>query len=184
MPASVFDVAQYILQRLGPMTTMKLQKLVYYAQAWSLAWDNQPLFDQPIEAWDYGPVVPALWEGHRGQRAIARLWQGDPEHLNDQQRDTIDAVLAHYGALPAEVLSELTHAEAPWRHAHDQGNTTPIAHGDLAAYYRQFGRELLQAWDPAETYDAFGLRLLLMHVTPDNRPTPVEWGPPMGDEVW
>lgn len=184
MPASVFDVAQYILQRLGPMTTMKLQKLVYYAQAWSLAWDQQPLFDQPIEAWDYGPVVPALWTEHRGQRTIARLSQGNPERLNDAQRDTIDAVLARYGALSAEVLSELTHVEAPWRQAHRRGNTTAIAPDDLAVYYRQLGRELLQARDPLDAYDAFGLRLLLQDVTPDKRPSPIEWGPPVGDEVW
>jgi uncharacterized phage-associated protein len=55
--ASVFDVAQYILRKQGGMTTMKLQKLVYYAQAWSLVWDEEPLFDQPIEAWSNGPGV-------------------------------------------------------------------------------------------------------------------------------
>mgnify|MGYP001247259517 CR=1 FL=1 len=39
---SVFDVASYILQKQGPMTTMKLQKLVYYCQAWSLVWNEEP----------------------------------------------------------------------------------------------------------------------------------------------
>ena len=44
-PVSVHDVAAYILQKHGPMTTMKLQKLVYYAQAWGLVWDDCPLFN-------------------------------------------------------------------------------------------------------------------------------------------
>ena len=42
--ASVFDVAKYILHKLGTVTTWKLQKLVYYCQAWSLVWDDEPLF--------------------------------------------------------------------------------------------------------------------------------------------
>lgn len=51
--ATVFDVARYILTRLDedgklPVTTWKLQKLVYYSQAWSLVWDDVPLFDAPI----------------------------------------------------------------------------------------------------------------------------------------
>ena len=54
---SVLDVAAYILKKLGSMTTMKLQKLVYYSQAWSLVWDEQSLFIESIEAWANGPVV-------------------------------------------------------------------------------------------------------------------------------
>ena len=42
--ASVFDVAAYILQQQGAMTTWKLQKLVYYSQGWSLVWDDDALF--------------------------------------------------------------------------------------------------------------------------------------------
>ena len=54
---TVLDVAAYILERQGSMTTMKLQKLVYYCQAWSLVWDERPLFDESIEAWANGPVL-------------------------------------------------------------------------------------------------------------------------------
>lgn len=46
--ASVFDVSAYILETKGPITAMKLQKLVYYAQAWSLVWDEAPIFDEKI----------------------------------------------------------------------------------------------------------------------------------------
>ena len=54
---SVFDAAAYIVEKTGEMTTLKLQKLVYYAQAWSLVWDERPLFDEKIEA---DEVIP--WE--------------------------------------------------------------------------------------------------------------------------
>ena len=42
--ADVFDVAAYILKKKKALTSMKLQKLVFYAQAWSLVWDEKPLF--------------------------------------------------------------------------------------------------------------------------------------------
>jgi uncharacterized phage-associated protein len=69
---SAKDVAAYILQRLGPMTTMKLQKLLYYCQAWSLVWDEEPLFYEAIEAWANGPVVREVFEEHRNMFNIDR----------------------------------------------------------------------------------------------------------------
>ena len=66
--ATVGDVARYILERLAPdrfgdrVTAWKLQKLVYYAQAWSLVWDEVPLFPERIEAWANGPVCPTLYQ--------------------------------------------------------------------------------------------------------------------------
>lgn len=43
--ANVFDTAKYILEQSGPMSAMKLQKLCYYSQVWSLVWDDSPLFE-------------------------------------------------------------------------------------------------------------------------------------------
>ena len=54
------DVAEYILKLHGPMTVMKLQKLCYYAQAWSLVWDDRPLFKERLEAWANGPGLARL----------------------------------------------------------------------------------------------------------------------------
>jgi hypothetical protein len=61
---SVVDVAEYILELGGEMETTKLQALVYLSQAHHLAWCGRPLFDEPIEAWAEGPIVPALQELH------------------------------------------------------------------------------------------------------------------------
>ena len=65
--ATVFDVAAYILGKQGASSTWKLQKLVYYSQAWSLVWDGTPLFEEEIQAWIGGPVCPDLYSKHRGQ---------------------------------------------------------------------------------------------------------------------
>lgn len=138
--ASVFDVAQYILQQKGQMTTWKLQKLVYYSQAWSLVWDQRPLFNERIEAWANGPVSPDLYGRHRGQFLIDNLAVGQIENLDATARETIDAVLSYYGDQHPQWLSDLTHAEAPWKDA--RGTLAPgvscqaeITHGAMAAYY-------------------------------------------------
>src|SRR5689334_5878093 len=59
--ASVHDTAAFILKVHGPVSAMKLEKLVYYCQAWSLVWDERPMFSERIEAWANGPVCPDLY---------------------------------------------------------------------------------------------------------------------------
>ena len=110
----VFDVAAYILQKMGSMTTMKLQKLVYYGQVWSLVWDEKKLFEDDIEAWANGPVVRDLFDYHRGMYEISTMPIGNPRLLNQEQQETIDAVLEYYGDKSAQWLIELTHMEDPW----------------------------------------------------------------------
>jgi uncharacterized phage-associated protein len=86
--ATVHDVAAYIIEKRGAMTAMKLQKLVYHSQAWPLVWDEKPLFDSRIEAWANGPVVPELYDRHRGMFEIDKWPSGDPSALNDDERTT------------------------------------------------------------------------------------------------
>jgi uncharacterized phage-associated protein len=116
--ASVIDVAKYILTQVGEMTSMKLQKLVYYSQAWSLVWDEEPLFNEQIEAWANGPVVPDLYELHRGQFRLSNDFSyGDVNALTPNQKDSIDKVLEAFRDKNGQWLSELTHMESPWKDA-------------------------------------------------------------------
>ena len=113
----VFDVAAYVLEKMGSMTTMKLQKLVYYSQAWSLVWDEKQLFEEDIEAWANGPVVRDLFDYHRGMYEISAMPIGNSRLLNQEQQETVDAVLDYYGDKSAQWLIELTHMEDPWKQA-------------------------------------------------------------------
>ena len=74
--ATAFDVAKYILEEKGNLTAMKLQKLLYYCQAWSLVWDEKPLFENTIQAWVNGPVLPAAYNYHRGQYFVGMPGRG------------------------------------------------------------------------------------------------------------
>ena len=149
-PVSCHDVAKYILEKAGEMTAMKLQKLLYYSQAWSLVWDDAPLFDERIEAWANGPVVPKVYELHRGKFKVSDWPRGDISRLSPQQRETIDAVLDFYGNRSAQWLSDLTHIEAPWRLARqglrpDERGNREITHAMMAEYYGSLGPETEKA---------------------------------------
>jgi uncharacterized phage-associated protein len=115
--ARAIDVAAYILKQQGRMTTMKLQKLVYYSQAWHATWEGERLFSARIEAWANGPVCPDLYRRHRGvfQLGWKDLADADISRLKTHERESIDIVLAEYGGKSAQYLSDLTHREPPWR---------------------------------------------------------------------
>ncbi|HWP67467.1 MAG TPA: type II toxin-antitoxin system antitoxin SocA domain-containing protein [Candidatus Limnocylindria bacterium] len=137
---SVHDVAAYILRELGPMSAMKLQKLVYYAQAWSLVWDDRPLFPQQIEAWANGPVCPDLYERHRGEFLITAWPWGNANALDWSEQGTVNGVLNFYGRRDAQWLSDLTHRELPWRQARrglpaGARSSATISHASMAEYY-------------------------------------------------
>lgn len=118
--ANVFDTAKYILEKSGTMSTMKLQKLCYYSQAWALVWDDSPLFNEDFQAWANGPVCPELFFKTKGKYSVsAKDETGGEENLTDDQKDTIDKVLEHYGIHDAQWLSQLTHMEDPWMKARE-----------------------------------------------------------------
>ncbi|WP_433386585.1 Panacea domain-containing protein [Micromonospora sp. KLBMP9576] len=113
--ATAHDVAAAILGHLGTMTAMKLEKLVYYCQGWHLARTGRPLFQEPIEAWREGPVVPHLYRQHRGQRSVNEWPLGEASHLTTAQVDTVRWVTETYGRFSAAELSTMNHNELPWR---------------------------------------------------------------------
>jgi len=133
---TAIDVAAYILTKHGPTTAMKLQKLVYYSQAWSLVWTGKPLFAEPLEAWDGGPISRSLFAKHRGMRTVPpTALVGAP--LSPEQASTVDAVFAAYGHFDGDDLSERTHAERPWLFARDGVPAKKvIEHDAMRAYYR------------------------------------------------
>lgn len=139
--ANVFDTARYILERSGAMSTMKLQKLCYYSQAWSLVWDDSSLFDEDFQAWANGPVCPELFHKTQGKFSVdASDETGGEGNLTDEQKDTIDHVLEHYGKHNAQWLSQLTHMEDPWLIARKDvpsgaGCSNVISKESMAVYY-------------------------------------------------
>jgi uncharacterized phage-associated protein len=134
------DVAAYIVRRVGTVSAMKLQKLVYYSQAWALAWTDRPLFHNRIEAWANGPVVRDLYATHRGEFEISSV-PGDEAALDEQARAVVDSVLEAYGRQSPQTLSDQTHSEAPWLEARRGAPPgarceNEISQRAMRAYYR------------------------------------------------
>lgn len=138
------DVAAIILTRVSPWTdAMKLQKLLYYTQAWHLAITDRPLFREPVEAWIQGPVVYDVWSA-RQDRATRRASSQHIENieLDDVVSNLIDLVITQYGSMSGEELSALTHVERPWRDARgdlpdDAPSHAEISREAMASYYRR-----------------------------------------------
>lgn len=117
------DLAKARGERLSPM---KLQKLVYYALGWYAGHTGRPLVDEPVEAWQYGPVIPSLYQEFRkfgsGQITERATELDDNFELREvpppddpNVRKFLDNVWSSYGHFTAIKLSDMTHAEGgPW----------------------------------------------------------------------
>lgn len=133
---TVFDVAAHLTRASPGLGGMKLQKLVYYAQAWSVVWDGAPLFNEHLEAWREGPVSPDLFR----EAKTGSPGGGNPDALSAEQRETLAAVLAAYGGKSGDWLSRLTHRERPWRAARaglppEARSQNPITQQSLRQFY-------------------------------------------------
>lgn len=118
---------------------MKLQRLVYYCQAWSLVWEDRTIYENRIEAWAHGPVVVDLYYAHRGKYMLESVG-GNPSILLQSDIQTIDAVLEYYGEKSSQWLSDLTHQEHPWQKVRDplskgQRGSEEITLASMAEYY-------------------------------------------------
>lgn len=99
--ATAVDAAAYILSRRTAVDAVKLQKLLYYAQAWHVVSMDTPLFQDEIQAFELGPVTYSVWSLHRGLNTLTRrsFPEGDPSRLTAEERGVIDAVMDAYGSL-------------------------------------------------------------------------------------
>ena len=122
--ASIFDVANYFLRKLAYeeesfITPLKLQKLCYYAQGWSYAWDGQKLFDEDFQAWAHGPANPQLYDMYKkyGSQSIPASDCINFSVFTDEQMETMDVIWNEYGIYDGKYLERLTHRETPWKEA-------------------------------------------------------------------
>lgn len=155
--ATVQEVAGYILTKTGRTTAMKLQKLVYYSQAWHLVWTGEALFKEDVQAWANGPVVYELFKQHRGKYGVDKT-DLDPNSavgLSDNETSSIEAVLDAYRPLSGARLSVLTHAEDPWNLAraglgHGDHSLEVITQKSMKDYYS----DLASSGESVETVEA------------------------------
>lgn len=107
------------------ITHLKVQKLLYYAQGWALAYFRKLLFSEDMQAWAHGPVVLSVWEQYRDFGFHAIPEQKVTRKVTGDASDLLDSVNERYGIYSAKRLEKMTHAEQPWMTA--RGSLSPEA---------------------------------------------------------
>ena len=145
METTAREIAATIIDRcrargITDVSNLKLQKLLYYAQAWNLALTEEPLFSDTCEAWVHGPVVARVFGEYKSNR-----WAPISDPLGPIVGDFgitahIDSVLEAYGDLGATQLERLTHQERPWLEARaglapDEPSRNPISMKSMKEFY-------------------------------------------------
>ncbi|WFQ81371.1 DUF4065 domain-containing protein [Xenorhabdus sp. SF857] len=138
-----FDVADYFLaccneESGDTISNLKLQKLVYYAQGFSLALLEKPLFEEQIEAWMHGPVVPAIYRKYKkhGNQALPIPARLDLNKFSNDERELLDEVYSVFGQFSAWKLRNMTHEEALWKDNYIEGvGYQVISHNELKDYF-------------------------------------------------
>lgn len=137
---TVFDVADWFLAK-EAMTHKKLQKLCYYAQAWSYAICPEAISDSVFEAWVHGPVCRALYNKYRDYGFGYIPKNNSQPQFSREQTAFLEDVWFTYGNMTANGLEALSHSELPWQKARlglaaDELSCNPIDPSDMRDFYR------------------------------------------------
>jgi uncharacterized phage-associated protein len=124
------------------ITPMQLLKLVYIAHGWMLGLYGRPLISDEVQAWQYGPVIPSLYNAtkkFRSQPVAEQLAVRTESQLDESETDVIDQVYGLYGHLTGPALSRITHAlDTPWSRTYLPGTFGIVISNDLIEdHYRR-----------------------------------------------
>lgn len=123
----------------GQVTNLSLNKLLYFAQGHSLAENGKPLFDEPIEAWQYGPVVPSVYhtfKKHRRSRIPSTYGNYTSDIFSSEDLDLLLDVFQKYKIYSPNYLVSLTHEEgAPWKDVYSSHLNNEITQEALRDYF-------------------------------------------------
>ena len=143
---SPFDVANWFICHIDreagdSITHLKLQKLIYYTQAWALALKGTSIFQEDFEAWTHGPVIPLIYDHykHYGFESIPVCECEDS--VTAELEEILFEVQRVYGEKSARSLELLTHQETPWILARghlplEARCTTAISKNNMMEYYQ------------------------------------------------
>lgn len=125
----------------GDVSNLKLQKLLYYAQGEYLVESDDPLFDEDIQAWSHGPVVPVVYHAYKDAGAgVLELPEDDPwswDRIDEDTTQFLIDVWERFGSLAAWRLREMTHRNGPWREFFDADLSHVVIPRDaIKSYFR------------------------------------------------
>jgi uncharacterized phage-associated protein len=122
---TINDICNYIIVKVkdaeAGLNNLKLQKLLYYVQAWHLAFYHEPQFAGKFQAWIHGPVNREIYDRFADTKSLYSEItikdvpaDFDLDSLPESERMHIDSVLEAYAPFRGFELEEMTHNEEPW----------------------------------------------------------------------
>lgn len=118
------------------ITNLKLQKILYFAQAYYLAKFNKPLFNNNIEAWEYGPVIPDVYRRFKKYGSKPIILEEDESSLSEKDKEILlKEIWETFGGYSVSRLVDITHAHTPWKDAYASKDKI-ISNKSLGEYYR------------------------------------------------
>ena len=122
------------------MTNMRVNKLLFFAQGWSLAKrEGRPLFQEDFYAWDYGPVVPEVYQKYKvaGKGKIQDVDNDNYDNnFTEEESQLLIDVLREYSKFSTSGLVDLSHrAGSPWDKVYERGRSNLIPKEDIRAYF-------------------------------------------------
>jgi len=116
------------------ITNLKLQKILYFAQAYYLAKLSKPLFSEEIEAWDYGPVVHEVYTKFKRNKSNPIIVEDDKSVIEEEDKDFLKKIWNTFGAYSASRLVDIVHSHTPWIEAKNSTNNV-ISQKVIKDYY-------------------------------------------------
>lgn len=121
------------------LTNLKLQKLLYFAQAASLSLKDKPLFNDRIEAWKFGPVVPTVYQALKSFGNEPVKMTGPAQDVSSEVAVLLEDVWGVYGKFSAHELVNITHNHLPWKEVYDSGSAdNEIKTENMRRYYADY----------------------------------------------
>ena len=138
----VLDISEYIIKRgweLGDcINCFKLQKILYFVQAYFLLATNSPCFDEKIETWPFGPVIPDAYKkyiifgnGSIPEEGIIQNF----DYIEKEDKELIDAAIQLLLPYSSVLLTELTQKQLPWMNAIAKGDFAEITNESIKEYF-------------------------------------------------
>lgn len=133
-------IARYVINRCAqtqrPISNLKLQKILYFVQAEFLVGTGQACFDDDIEAWTYGPVVPAVYFEYKifGSTNIPDPGNDGFASISEKDKERLNAIIDAAAKYSASSLVEITHRQSPWKQAYGRVDNV-IKQSEIKEYF-------------------------------------------------
>jgi uncharacterized phage-associated protein len=181
--ATALDVARYLIQLAAVqdepdwLSNLRVQKLLYFSQGWSLGLRGLPMFDDKVEAWSKGPVVPSVYHVYKNYGFFSIPHEAGNFDINIDQNDAqiVEMVWDSWKGYSATKLSELTHRSQPWIEARaglgpDENSSNEITIKSMADHFAP-----VKEFFERRSIEASALRKEALLSLASRFPAPTEW---------